>query len=491
MELENNYKKLNIDWIPQKNINEPLYKQIIKYFNMKIASGDWPVGTVLPSQRDLAEIFQVNRSTVTTAIDELSSYGVLEGVVGKGTMVKSNTWSLMLPQNISNWGNYIQSGTFKENNHIIQTIKSMEEEKKFRKISIGELSPSLFPKNFIQNSMHKAVNTIDNLGYLESLGLYELREIIAQRLRRKNIDVGPKNILITSGSLQGLQLISICMLKAGTVVYTESPSYLGSLQVFQSAGMNLKGLSLDSDGVQYWNMDRKDFLENSPVLYTIPTNQNPTGTIMTPQRRQDLYDFCMENRIPIIEDDAYGDLSYNDDIIYPIKSLDENGLVIYLGTISKILAPGFRIGWIVGAESVISRLADAKMQVDYGASSLSQIALAEILSSTKYDDYIADLNEKLAIKRNLMLASLEKYFKDYATWNTPQGGLFIWLELNKNIPIEKLFREAAEHDILLNPGYAYDYEKNRCIRLSFSYIENQLIDETLLNLSKLIAKYFM
>lgn len=457
---------ITIDWMPDKLGKEPVYKQIVNYINRKISGGDWTIGSKLPSQRVLAESFCVNRSTVVRALEELCSYGILEGTTGKGTVVTSNTWSVLMSTAPPDWGNYLKSGTFQENVPTVQMINKLEFEKDIIRLGTGELSPDLFPAEMMREILQRLPDRFPSLNYLGPLGLPELRRQLSLRLKKQGIDADPSCILITSGSLQALQLISVCMLKPGSVVYTESPSYLKSLQVFPSAGMKLSGIPMDREGLLYWNIGNR--AENA-LLYTIPTFHNPTGTLMSETRRQELFRFCSNHRLPIIEDNAYGELWLEEPPPKPLKTMDQHGMILYLGTISKTLAPGLRIGWLVGPESVVERLGDVKMQVDYGASSISQWALAELFSSGLYDEYLGNLRQKLKDRRDFALSLLNKHFIDLAQWDVPRGGFYIWLRLNGKVPVEQLFHLLLKERVLINPGSIYDFGKNQSIRLSYAY----------------------
>ena len=463
--------KVTIDWSPDKDSKEPVYQQIVNYISRKISCGDWTIGSILPPQRALAKSFHVNRSTIVRALEELCSYGILAGQTGKGTVVTSNTWSLLMSTAPPDWGNYLKSGTFQENVPAVQVINKLEFKEDVIRLGTGELSPQLFPKEIMREVFQRLPDRIPSLNYLEPLGLPELREALSIRLKRQGIDVDPSGILITSGSLQALQLISVCMLKPGSVVYTESPSYLKSLQVFPSAGMKLSGIPMDRDGILYWNIPQRTDPDRHTLLYTIPTFHNPTGTLMSEKRRQELVRFCAGNRLPIIEDNAYGELWLEREPPKPLKTMDRHGMILHLGTISKTLAPGLRIGWLAGPESVVERLGDVKMQVDYGASSVSQWALAELLTSGLYDSYLNELRKKLRRRRDFALALLERYFSEMAEWNVPEGSFYIWLRLNGKVPVDQLFQSMLKEQILINPGSIYDFEKNQAIRLSYAYAE--------------------
>ncbi|MFV0517053.1 MAG: PLP-dependent aminotransferase family protein [Aminipila sp.] len=473
---------LNIDWKPDKASDTPIYKQISEYISGKVSCGDWIVGNKLPSQRKLAELFNVNRSTIVAAMEELASYGMLESEHGGGTKIASNTWSrfMSVPPD---WNKYITSGPFKSNMPTIQIINKLEFDDKYIRLGTGELSPKLFPHDLMHKVFRKLPSKIPSLNYLGPLGLPELRRSLCQRLSMQGIEASESSLVITSGSLQALQLISVCMLKPGSTVFTEAPTYLKSLQVFQSAGMKLSGIPMDKNGMMYWHINSS--LHNS-LLYTIPTHQNPTGIVMSEDRRRDLFNFCSNNMLPMIEDDAYGDLWLDSPPPKPIKSMDKNGMILYLGTMSKTLAPGLRIGWLVGPESVVYRIGDVKMQVDYGASSVSQWALTEFLDSGYYDEYLIYLKAELKYRRELFLSLLNKYFDELATWNIPAGGFYIWLKLKNNISMDKLFQKSLENNILLNPGNIYDFSENNSIRLSYAYADPEDFEKAIKSLSEIV-----
>lgn len=477
---------LEFDWKPDKASKEPIYRQIVKYISDKIAQGDWVIGSRLPSQRAMAEAFEVNRSTIVTAMEELISYGILESGFGGGTRVKSNTWSLLMSKP-PDWNKYIQSGPFHANIPTIQMINKLEFEPGYIRIGTGELAPELYPGKLVSRIFRKMPERIPNLGYLGPLGLPELGQALSERLRvEQGIEADPANILVASGSLQGLQLISVCMLKRGSQVYTEAPTYLKSLQVFQSAGMNLHGIPMDKEGIKYWEIKK---LSMDSLLYTIPTHHNPTGVVMSEGRRRELLSFCQKNCIPLLEDDAYGQLWFDEKPPKAIKASDQTGSVIYMGTVSKTMAPGLRIGWVVGPEAVVQRLGDVKMQTDYGASSVSQWMMTELLTSGDYDLYLEDLRKELKARRDNALLALEKNFGDMATWNKPTGGFYIWLRFHKKVPVEKVFHEALQRGVLLNPGNVYDYIDNHAIRISYAYADPCDMTKALEILASIIEKY--
>lgn len=461
---------IQIDWTPDRHSPAPVVQQIVQFIRGKIACGAWPVGTRLPSQRALAAQLDVNRSTVAAALDELASYGILAGRHGAGTYVSSNTWSLLLPP-APDWERLLAAGSFRENSRTIQAINRLEFDPRITRLGTGELDPRLFPSALWQDALRRVSRRVSSLGYLEPLGLPELREALAAQLAEQGIPAAPSCILITSGALQALQLISVCLLPGGATVLTEAPSYLQSLQVFQSAGMRLSGVEMDACGLRCDRLAaRLKPGRGASILYTIPTNQNPTGVTMPDSRRRELLDLCVQSRLPVIEDGAYQELCFGAPP-RPLKALDTTGTVIHLGSASKTLAPGLRVGWVVAAEPIVQRLADVKMQMDYGASSLSQWALTEFLSGGGYGAYLDGLRAELRRRRDSALAALEQHFSDLARWNTPGGGFYIWLTLERPVPLEKLFARAVQAGILLNPGDLYEFGRSSSLRLSYAYTD--------------------
>lgn len=476
---------VSINWKPNKNSSIPIYKQIVDYIKEKIATGEWSISSKLPAQRELAERFEVNRSTIVEALDELKAEGLIEGKGGGGTTIVNNTWSLLASTPPPNWQNYIASGIHKPNLSIIQAINKFEYKENMIRLGTGELSPELFPKEMMKVVLDSVGDKIESLGYEEPKGSLYLRQIISQYLKKYEINVSPDSILIVSGSLQALQLTSLGILHPGSTVLAEKPSYIKSLHVFQSAGMRVKGVSMDSQGIKISEI-MNSLNKTTTLLYTIPTFHNPTGIVMPQHKRNELLELCEKARLPIIEDDAYRELWLDTEPPLPLKAKDKNGSVLYMGTISKSLAAGIRIGWLIGPEPVIERLGDIKMQTDYGSSSLSQWALAEWISSGLYEKYLEELREKLRVRRQVTLNALEKYFSDIATWNKPSGGFYIWLKLKKQISMEKLFYLCCDNGILINPGNVYDFSKNLNLRISYSYSSLYDLENGLKRLSQII-----
>ncbi len=221
---------MNIDWKPDKNLEKPLYIQIIDYFKGKIISGEWQVGFMIPTQRDLAKSFNVNRSTIVSAIDELKAEGILEGKGKGGTKIVNNV-SPLLANIQPDWKSYIDEGIHIPNVKTIKKINTLEFRDDYIRLSTGEPSSELFPKENMKIILNEVAKDIDNLGYEGPSGTIYLREQVSQYLKTFGIDAAPSSILIVSGALQAIQLISMGLLQKGSTVLLENPSYMYSLQL--------------------------------------------------------------------------------------------------------------------------------------------------------------------------------------------------------------------------------------------------------------------
>ncbi|KAB2495243.1 MocR-like pyridoxine biosynthesis transcription factor PdxR [Priestia endophytica] len=462
----------------------PKYEKIMRYMKEKISNGEWPIGSKIPSQRQLAKEFNVNRSTVITALEELIADGLLEAQMGVGTIVTNNTWNLL--SSSLNWNTHVEAGMLKQSRSTVQEINNSESQQQFIQLSKGELSSDMFPLQKMKEIINKVSNHITPFGYEEPKGYLPLRKAVSAYLHKMNVNVSPSSILIVSGALQALQLVSIGLLHKGSTVLLEKPSYLYSLRIFQSAGINLTGIPLDQEGLLVQHLEHVKKKRKEAVLYTNPCFHNPTGTLMSEKRRKNIIETCTKHQIPIIEDDIYRELWFEEAPPLPLKSLDQTGHVLYVGSLSKTLTPGLRIGWIAAPEPVINRLADIKMQIDYGSSSLSQRVAAEWLQSGLYEEHVKKVRENLLERKNVALKLIKQHLEGLAIWEKPQGGFFVWIHILAPISMKSLYARARTQGILLNPGHIYHEQSSRYIRLSYAYASMQDLEVGIKKLGLLI-----
>ncbi|HBZ09248.1 MAG TPA: PLP-dependent aminotransferase family protein [Bacillus bacterium] len=471
-----------MNWKPNRDSNLTIHEQIVDWVKSRIERSDWTVGTKLPTQRQLADRFNVNRSTIQLALDELKADGLIESKVGSGVFVANNSWNMLLDKAQLNWQQHIESSIHKPNYHTIQLINEHEQMDHIIRLGTGELSPELLPTKQLEQSLKEISLEPKAIGYSPPQGSEKLRGVLCKYLKNKGIETSLDNILIVSGSLQALQLIAIGLLEEGSVVFHEQPSYLNSIHSFQSVGMRMISIPRDSLLTDSLRENKK---KRQSVLYCIPTLHNPTGKSWSMKEKKTLYDTCKELQIPIIEDDVYHELLF-EETSPPIKSLDTSGQVLYIGSVSKTLSPGLRIGWIVAPSPVIGRLADIKMQTDYGSSAFSQEIVAQWISSGRYERHLATLREQLKRRAEYVEEILEQHFRKIATWKKSEGGFYIWLRFHEPIVNKALFLKLLHHNVLINPGYIYEPKDLHHIRLSYAYASMRALEEGLHTLLKLI-----
>ncbi|NQD99297.1 PLP-dependent aminotransferase family protein [Staphylococcus xylosus] len=469
---------------------KPKYKKIIDNIILQIDTGELEPGMQLPSQRDMARKYQVNRSTVIQAIDILKSQGIIKGREKQRLYVSGNTWHTYIRNNI-NWQNYISNSTTKNNQYFVQQINKLEFHSNMMRLSTGELAPNLIPNEQFKEILSKCNTNVLNTNYEPPQGNIKLREAVVQYMQKLGITCTVDHICITSGALQGLKLIADGLLIPQSKIIVESPSYINSIRTWHNIRADIQKLSISDIKSNINNIFKAQAQYANSIFYCIPTLHNPTQHCYSIEEKQKIMMQCEQHGMPIVEDDVYGDLYFNGERPKPLKSFDTNDNILYLNSLSKTVSPGLRVGWIVAKPSVVAHLADLKMQNDYGASSISQYIATEWLTQTHYhDQHLKGLKDKLLIKRNLFLESLNKYFSNLGSWSTPEGSFYIWFQFKYSIDMKKLFDAAIAENILINPGEVYDKHAHHCIRFSYAYIDADDIDVALKRLSEIIQTRF-
>lgn len=473
-------------WMLDPASEEPFFRQIARYFEERIFTGTYPPGSPLPTERLLAAQLQVNRSTITEAYAELRASGLIQSRQGSGTRVSEHLWGVAQRQ--PNWFQYTTGGTFIPIRPLVKRIREATNSPGMIAFNGGEMHPELFPHQQLQETMH-ALPLTRLLGYLPPEGDSSLRRSICDYMQEEHgIQATPDQILITSGAQQALHLITQCLLKPGDAIALEGPSYMYSLGVFPSAGLRLFRLPVDAEGMDPEHVIHLYRKHKIKLVITNPTFQNPTGTVLSLKRRKSLLAICEEIRIPIIEDEAYGSLRL-DDAPPPLPTLvslnQGNGLVVHIGSFSKTIAPGLRVGWVVAPPSVITRMADAKKEIDHGTSTLSQQLLHAYLESADWRGHVQQLRTALTRRRDLMEAALAEHVAEKASWNHPAGGYSIWCQLQRPDADTALIEKAIAHRVLFMPGSIYGAEPG-FIRLSYACSAEEEIVEGMKRLGQML-----
>lgn len=434
--------------------NKPRYKQIAEQMEQRISNGEFPPGHFLPSERLLAKELHVNRSTIVAAYDELQAAGVVERKQGSGTIVSRDIWGLARTR-VPNWRHLSETGSFRPNLPLIRKIRKETHTNDMIDLATGELSPDLVPHQTLKQLM-TGDDFPAHLGYGHPQGNESLRDTLGTHMKSwRNIEVNPSSILITSGAQQALHLVVQCLLQPGDAVAIEEPSYCYSLPLFHSSGLRTFPLPVDKDGIipeQLADLHRKHRIK---MVFLNPNYQNPTGSLLSLERRHRLLALSAENGIPIIEDDPYSLTSFSGESVPTLKSLDRHGTVLYISSLTKIVASGLRIGWIVGPQTVIERLADAKQQFDYGHSIFPQWLADRFLSSPDFARHMDLLRSQLLLRRDQLVTSLQAHFGDQAELVIPDGGIHLWCSLAGEWNESQLLREAVKRGTIFVPGHLF------------------------------------
>ncbi len=331
------------------------------------------------------------------------------------------------------------------------------------------------------------------LQYTASIGLPRLREQIAARMTRDGTPCTADDILITHGGQQGLDLTGKLMIDAGDVVATENPTFLGALLAFNPCEPDYAAVRTDDDGLDPAHLDEvlTSRRPRAKLIYTVPDFQNPTGVSLSLERRHQLIDVANRHDVIVLEDAPYRDLRFDGDRIPTLASLDTEGRVIHLGSFSKILAPGLRIGWMMAPKPLLDRLALLKLAADTQSSTLNMAAVSAYLEHQDIDAQIARANSSYRRKRDLTLATLEQVMPAEVTYTRPRGGLFTWLTFPEGFDTGDFMRDILlpRARVAYVPGgtfFPVHQEPNHA-RLSYA----TLPEETLVQGLRLLADHYI
>ena len=336
-------------------------------------------------------------------------------------------------------------------------------------VSLGGGLPSAdgFPAEALRAAAQRVLSRAprEALQYTTAEGLPGLREWVAARLCKRGLAVQAAQVLITSGSQQGLDLVAKVLLEAGARVAVESPTYLGALQAFAPYEVESVEVDCDEDGPL---PDRLQAVAGARALYLLPNFQNPTGRCIPQARREQIAARARELGLPLLEDDPYGDLWFHQPPPAPLAAHWPEG-TIYLGSFSKVLAPGLRLGYAVSPMPVHQLLVQAKQAADMHSSTLAQHLVLDLLHTGMLDDHLDSVRQRYRLGRDAMAQALHTHMRDLATWRAPEGGMFFWLTLASQIDSAALLPRAIEQGVSFLPGAAFFAGKpvHHALRLSF------------------------
>jgi 2-aminoadipate transaminase len=380
----------------------------------------------------------------------------------------------------------------------IRELLKLTQSPGFISLAGGLPNPQAFPVDVIHECIEKVFKTnIHNaLQYGTTEGLPLLRNVLAKRMReRQGIDCELHDILITSGAQQALSFVAFNLLDPGDTYITSAPTYLGALQAFHAYQGNCECIPMNDEGIDVDSLRRNlKRLHRTGItpkfLYAVATFQNPSGESISLDHRKELLEIASEYDFVIIEDDPYGELVFEGESIPAIKSLDTKGRVIYIGTFSKVLAPGFRLAWVVGSEEIINKFSLTKQSSDLCSNMFVQYVAYEYIKGGYLDIQIKHIKQLYRHKRDVMVKALTEYFPKEAKWTVPGGGMFLWVTLPKNVNTRLMFKRAVAKKVAYVVGDAFypDSSNYNSMRLNFSYSDDDVIREGVKRLAEVIKE---
>jgi 2-aminoadipate transaminase len=402
------------------------------------------------------------------------------------------------------WSERFAQRTQRMTSSMIRELLKLTEKPDVISFAGGLPAPEVFPIAEVERATEAVLREHGRtaLQYAATEGYVPLRELLVRHMARYGIHVKPANVMITSGSQQGLDLVGRLFVNPGDRILTESPTYLGALQAWSAYQADYLTVPVDEDGLDVDRLEAQ--LRGGPkFLYVLPNFQNPAGVTLSLERRRRLVELANHYGAPIVEDDPYGQLRYEGEHLPPIVELDAElhddgksdgdftGNVLYLSTLSKTLAPGLRVAWVVAPESVIARLVQMKQGADLHSSTFCQMVAYEVAKDGFLDRHVKRIRELYGERRNAMLAALERHFPAEARWTRPRGGLFLWLTLPAGLDSTALLKTALDEErVAFVPGASF-FPKGggeRTCRLNFSYAPPDVIEEGIRRLATVVKR---
>jgi GntR family transcriptional regulator/MocR family aminotransferase len=477
----------------------PLARQIQAHLERLVRDGLLLPGVKLPATREMARDLGVNRATVVLAYEELVASGAARSHVGQGTFIAERAGDRgrpAAPESAArppiDW-----SGLFSRSARIVET-----EDNRRRALvppnglagtvisfAGGMPDSGLFPTDAFRRALNEVVREEGEalLQYSPVAGYAPLRRYLSTYLLRFGLEARPDEILIVNGSQQGFDLIARTLVDPGDFVAIEQPTYPRAVQVFRAFGAQLLTVPWKADGPQADVFERLLERQAPKLFYCQPTSHNPTGLAMGAETGRRLLAAAARHQVPIVEDGFDPSLYYGDRPPGPLKAQDHDGLVIYIGTFSKILFPGLRLGWLLAPPLVIERLAAAKQLADLHTSALLQAAVHRFCERRLLDRHVARVAREYGRRRSLLVGALQRRLPEGVTWTEPQGGFSLLVTLPPGLDAAALLSRAIERGVAFTPGAAFFVDGGeRTLRLSFSSVPAARIDEGVRRLAEVV-----
>lgn len=459
------------------NKEEPIYLQIEKYIKGMIKSGMVVNNGKLPATRELGKLLKVSRNSVITAYENLECEGVVYTIKGKGTFISivnfsdKESWKVNWEERTNNYGKLAEELDIVKNE--IPWEKNL--------ISFKSISPDgdlfdidEFKKAFL-NRISIEGHKILNYGYAK--GYKPLMEYLLEYMSEKGIQIDNKDIIITNGFTEGLEMLFTAYTNPGDKIICENPTHNTSIKIMKVQGLNIVGVNMREDGIDITELEEKLKGGGIKFGYLIPSYHNPTGLVMSGEKRYQVYNIFKKYNVPIIEDGFNEELLYNSTHISPLAALDKGGTgVVYIGSFSKILLPGIRVGWVIGDKKIIDTLESVKRCKNIHTSFLDQGILYEYLKSGAFEKHVKKVRKSYKERYEFAIECIKKYINPTFIWG--EGGLHIYIGID-GVNIRELLQKCYEKNVIFTPGdiFTVDNTGKDTLRLGLSRLSIKQIED--------------
>lgn len=459
----------------------PVYLRIVESIVEDIRRGRLRPGDRLPGSRSLASSLGVHRNTVLTAYDELRAEGWITTSVGQGSFVSSDPVGEVSRASAA-------PGTARETGFDLEPAPQIWTRPRLPNIPLlrcdGVADPRLIPVSAISRAYRRALESHGRsvLAYSrDAEGYPRLRETLAGILSAsRGIAATAESILITRGSLMSLAVAARVLVRPGDVVAVEDPGYPPAWDVLRFAGARLAPVPLDEAGLRIDLLRELVARVDLRAVYLTPHHQFPTTVTLASERRHQLLDLAASCRLAVIEDDYDSEFHYDGRSVPPLASLDRANVVIYLGTLSKVLAPGLRLGYLVGPAEFVRRAADCRRTIDWQGDHVLECAIAELFQDGEIQRHVRRMRQFYRQRRDVMAESLQRELGQAVRFKLPTGGMSIWCQVSPEIDMDRWWGRAVEAGVVFAPGRRYAFESAvpmSCLRVGFAQFTEQEIRE--------------